>query len=491
MGRITPPRGRGRSTGSSGGDKTGGLGRPGPGKSGPRKPGAGKSKGGRPSPGGRVGRPAAPQGLGARQEAARLIAGVTDKGATFDTLLANAPGSLPGRDRALAHMIATTTLRRWGEIDAVLSECLQKGLSGRAAGVRPVLATAAAQLLFMKVPDHAAVDLAVRMVGGDPEIRPFKALANGVLRRITREGIALAGDIDPVTANTPDWLLERWNKAFGPERARSIAAIHMEPPSLDLSVKSDPAGWAERLGGHALPTGTVRLAVGGRVNDLDGYDAGEWWVQDVASTLPVRLLGDVKDRRVADLCAAPGGKTAQLAAAGARVHAIDSARTRVSRLRDNLSRLKLRAVAECADARTWRPPYAMDAVLLDAPCAATGTIRRHPDLPFLKKADHMTALTTLQRELIDQAVAIARPGSPLIYCTCSLEPEEGPDQIAALLARFPGIAITPIDANEVPGFEAAIRPDGTLWVLPDTLAPRGDIPGGSTGFYIARLQKVQ
>ena len=268
--------------------------------------------------------------------------------------------------------------------------------------------------------------------------------------------------------DTPEWLYLRWSKTYGAATAHDIAAANAREPALDVTVKSDAPAWAEKLGGRVLPTGTVRAVAHGTVTALPGFAEGAWWVQDAAAALPARLLGDIKGLRVADLCAAPGGKTAQLVAAGANVTAIDRSPARLKRLADNLKRLSLEAELLCADVEKWTPEQPFDAVLLDAPCSATGTIRRHPDVPWLKREVDIASLAAMQRRLIDRAVASTKPGGTIVYCTCSLEPEEGEGVISGLLEREAGVRRLPITAGDVSGPER-IHHQG--WRFADAAVP--------------------
>jgi 16S rRNA (cytosine967-C5)-methyltransferase len=288
--------------------------------------------------------------------------------------------------------------------------------------------------------------------------------------------------------DTPPWLMQRWITTYGEATARDIAAANGREPALDLSVKNDASQWAEKLGGRVLPTGSVRAIVHGAVTALPGFDEGAWWVQDAAAALPARLLGDVAGKRVADLCAAPGGKTAQLVVAGAKVTAVDRSTPRLKRLRENLTRLSLDAEVVCADAATWEAePF--DAILVDAPCSATGTIRRHPDVPWLKGPADILKLSALQRRLLERAVALTKPGGTIVYCTCSLEPEEGAAIVADLLARDQSVRRVPIASAEVSGESAFIGADGDLRTLPCHLPDTDSRLGGLDGFYAARLEK--
>jgi 16S rRNA (cytosine967-C5)-methyltransferase len=278
-------------------------------------------------------------------------------------------------------------------------------------------------------------------------------------------------------------------KTYGAQTARAIAVANGTEPALDLTVRNDPEHWASALGGRVLLTGSVRAIVHGPISQLPGYNEGAWWVQDAAAALPAKLFGDLRGRTVADLCAAPGGKTAQLAAAGATVIAVDRAGGRLERLRQNLERLHLTAETVAADVTQWRAgPF--DAVLLDAPCSSTGTIRRHPDIPWLKRAADVAALAALQRRLVAQASELTKPGGTFIYCTCSLEPEEGAEIIRDLLDHNPTLRRQPISAGEVHGHSEWLTADGDLRTLPCHLGDPDSRMGGFDGFYAARLQRI-
>jgi 16S rRNA (cytosine967-C5)-methyltransferase len=436
-------------------------------------------------------------GLPARQAATALLAAVLDDRRPFDSLF-DARSGLPAfarledQDRALARAIATTALRRHGQIGAALDGLIPRKLPKRAGILPHILAGAAAQILFMEVADHAAVSLAVEQASGDPDARHFKDLANAVLRRLARERTAILAQQDAARLNTPDWLWQRWTTTYGATEARRIAEAHLGEPPLDLSIRDDPAGWAERLGGALLPTGTVRLAARGRIEALDGFAEGAWWVQDCAAALPARLFASpaagqpLAGRTALDLCAAPGGKTIQLALMGAAVTAVDLAPARLARLEDNLRRLGLAAETVAADALSFAPERRFDAVLLDAPCSATGTIRRHPDIPWLKSDADVSALGDLQAKLLDRAAALTAPGGTLVYATCSLEPAEGEEQVRAALQRLP-LELIPVGPGDVPGLPGECLRDGMLRTRP---CDDPGAPGGMDGFFAARLRRL-
>ena len=441
---------------------------------------------------------AEPPGLPARRIAADILDGVLRAHRPLDELLDAAAkpelAALPERDRALVRALAAMVLRRLGTLRHVLGRLLERGFPAQAPRVETALLIGAAQILWLDVPDHAAVDLAVRLVRADRRAAHHGGLVNAVLRRIARERDALVRDIDPLALDTPDWLLRRWTQAYGADTARAIAAAHAIEPALDLTVKSEAAYWASLLGGRVLPTGSVRLLAGGPITALSGYREGAWWVQDAAAALPARLLTDVRGRTVADLCAAPGGKTAQLAAAGARVVAVDRASARLDRLAANLNRLGLAAEIVAADLTTADPaslPQApFDAVLLDAPCSSTGTIRRHPDVPWRKRPDDIAALAVLQRTLLARAVELVKPGGLLLYCTCSLEPEEGVGIVTEALARDSRLRRRPISPAEVGGIEEIVTAAGDLRTLPCHLADPDPRMGGLDGFFAARFERI-
>ena len=436
-------------------------------------------------------------GLAARRIAADILDGVLHKQRTLDEQLdggAAHPGlkALSDRDRALMRRLVATILRRLGTLGHVLSRLLDRGVPTDAPRAQSALLIGAAQILWMDVPDHAAVDLSVRLVQSDRRAAKYAGLVNAVLRRCAREGQPLIDEVKSQTLDIPAWLLARWTAHYGAAVARAIADAIGNEPSLDITVKSDPAQWATRLHGETLPTGTVRTLLQGSVTMLPGFTEGQWWVQDAAAALPARLLGDVAGKSIADLCAAPGGKTAQLANAGARVTAVDRSPGRMARLRDNLARLALEAETVVADAAEWQRPTSgegFDGILIDAPCSSTGTIRRHPDIAWLRRETDIGALMALQKRLLQKAVALLKPGGTLVYCTCSLEPEEGEQAIAALLATESAMRRAPIAAGEVAGLAEILTADGDLRTLPCHLSHPDPRLGGLDGFYAARLVK--
>jgi len=435
-------------------------------------------------------------GLAPRRVALDLLTRVLRDGRPLSELLdpesaEEGPSWLGDRDRALARMITFTALRRLGQIDATLKRIYRKGIPARAGALKDVLRVGAAQILFLNVPAHAAVDLSVRLADRDRRARHYRALVNAGLRRLAGEGPALIAGQDAARLNTPRWLWRSWVEAYGEETARAIASAHLVEPALDLTVRADAAGWARRLGGIVLPTGSVRLIHKGRIETLEGYDEGAWWVQDAAASLPARLLRNVAGKTVIDLCAAPGGKTAQLAAAGADVVAVEKSPRRARRLEQNLRRLGLAARVVVADAREWQAEQPADAVLLDAPCMASGTLRRHPDAAWIKRSKDLEGLVALQRELLARAVLLVRPGGEIVYCTCSLQPEEGERQIAQLLETGAPVRREAVTADEIGGLTEAVTSSGDLRTLPFMDGNADPGLAGMDGFFAARLVRAQ
>ena len=436
-------------------------------------------------------------GLAARRIAADILDGVLHKHRTLDEQLDGAaahPGlkNLSDRDRALMRRLVATILRRLGTLGHVLSRLLDRGVPTDAPRAQSALLIGAAQILWMDVPDHAAVDLSVRLVQSDRRAAKYAGLVNAVLRRCAREGQPLIEEVKSQTLDVPPWLMARWSAHYGEAVARDIATAIGQEPSLDITVKSEPEPWAIRLHGETLPTGSVRTLLQGSVTMLPGFSEGHWWVQDAAAALPARLFGDVTGKAIIDLCAAPGGKTAQLVQAGARVTAIDRSPNRMARLRDNLARLSLDAelvVAEGADWLDRNHAGSYDGILIDAPCTSTGTIRRHPDVGWLRQESDIAPLAAAQKRLLQKSVALLNPGGMLIYCTCSLEPEEGEQTVSALLASDPTMRRLPIEASEVAGLREIVSADGDLRTLPCHLPHRDPRLGGLDGFYAARLVK--
>jgi len=394
-------------------------------------------------------------------------------------------GGLPARDRAFARLLVATVLRRLGQIDALIAHCLNTPLPPRAAMVHDMLRLGIAQLLFLRTPPHAAVATTVDLA----DMRGFishKGLVNAVLRRLSQEGPGLVAEQDAARLDTPDWLWRSWSQSYTEAGARAVAQAHLKEAPLDLTLRGDVEKWRGLLDAVLLPTGTLRRTGGGAIMSLPGYSEGAWWVQDAAAAIPATLLGKIAGERVIDLCAAPGGKTAQLAAAGAYVTAIDRSPRRLERLNLNLARLGLPVESLVADAAVWRPAEPARFVLLDAPCTATGAIRRHPDVPHLKSPDDVARLSAVQERLLGAAIDMLAPGGTLVYCTCSLEAQEGPLQVQRLFSRGAPVKRWPITAADVGGLAECVTAEGDLRTLPSHL-PQFD---GIDGFYAVRLVRV-
>jgi 16S rRNA (cytosine967-C5)-methyltransferase len=404
------------------------------------------------------------QGLGARRAALKLLDAVLRRGETLDQAAKSATaGLLTSSDVALARAIASEVLRWLTDLDALIDSATRQNLA-EDAKARTVLRLMLAQWLRLDTPPHAVVATALPLLSGGP-----RRLAHGVFGALVRQGVTL-----PAAPTLPAAVVERWG-----ERAGAIAAGLALPPPLDLTLR-DPVeteSWAERLGGTSLAAGHVRLPRGAAVADLPGFDEGAWWVQDLAASLPARLLGPGNGLTALDLCAAPGGKTLQLAAAGWQVTALDVSSRRLDRLRDSLARTGLAAEIVVADALKWEPEIRFDAIVLDAPCTATGTARRHPEVLHRIGSRQIGEMAEVQARLLQRASAWLKPGGRLIYAVCSLEPQEGEAQVdrSALLHQ-------PIMPGEVPGFVPPL-PSGWLRTNPSMLPEQG----GMDGFFIARL----
>lgn len=405
-----------------------------------------------------------------------LLTAVLDRHRPLEAALDALPPVEP-RDRAAGHRLAAAVLRRVGSLDAALEPFLKKAPP---VPVRHILRMGAAGLLLLETPPHAAVATAVALARGRG-LAPFAGLVNAVLRRLAEAGPAALAGLDGPRLDTPSWLWTAWGAG-----ARAIAEAHQTEAPLDLTLRpgATPPALVD-VAGVELPTGSWRYPAGTRVADLPGYAEGAFWVQDAAAALPARLIGAREGDLVADLCAAPGGKAAQLAATGARVVALERDAARLARLRENFARLHLDATFVPADAAAWTPPELFDAVLLDAPCSATGTIRRHPDVPHLKRAADIAKLAAQQDRLLEAACGLLRPGGCLVYAVCSLQPEEGPARVAAALARLP-LTRAPVRPEEVPGLDAALTAAGDLQTTPALWPERG----GLDGFFIARMRRA-
>ncbi|MBD3818101.1 MAG: RsmB/NOP family class I SAM-dependent RNA methyltransferase [Brevundimonas diminuta] len=418
---------------------------------------------------------------------ARLVAGVLlnaalEKRTGLDEALSQSPArDLPPQDRAFARAVAMAALRRLGEIDQILERRLQKAPP---LAVMTILRVALAQTLVLETPAFAAVSTAVKLAERDAKTRPYKNLVNAVLRGVGRDGPGLT----TAESNLPDWLAQRWKATYGEAALIGLALATREEPATDLTAKPgvDPAELAASVEGEALPGGTVRTGKRGDVAAWPGFEAGDWWVQDAAAAVPARLLAVKAGETALDLCAAPGGKTLQLAAAGAEVVALDRSETRLKRLRQNFERMKLKAEVVAVPAEDWEDDRTFDAVLLDAPCTATGTYRRNPEVLRATRPADVAKLADVQHRLLDAAAQKVKPGGRLVYCVCSLEREEGETQVIAFLRRNPAFRTVAAVPAEVGAPDEALTPEGWLRILPSQWAERG----GLDGFFAAKLERI-
>lgn len=388
------------------------------------------------------------------------------------------------RERAACLNLTLTVLRHMGSIDALLAARMTKQPKGSHRAVLHLLRLGTAELLWLNTPAYAAVNSYVdltRKQGFDA----MTGLVNAVLKRIGEIGASELARLDAAKLDTPVWLWQRWSAAYGEENVRRIAAMHLQEPPLDVTVREAPERWMPALEAEALPTGSLRRRKGGQVGELPGYAEGAWWVQDAAAALPVKLFGEVRGKRALDMCAAPGGKTAQLAAAGAQVTALEPASARLARLQSNLARLQLEAECVETDAREYAANAPFDCVLLDAPCTATGTIRRHPEIAWMRSAEDVARLSELQRHLLGSAAKLTASGGLLVYATCSLEPEEGERQVERFLTEHPYFIQIPADAASLGVPAHWIAGPGYLRILPSYWEERG----GTCGFFAALMKR--
>lgn len=428
------------------------------------------------------------QGLPARRCAVLALQFVLRSRTALDAALSQTPdfAGLDPRDRAFARLVAATTLRRRGQINAVVSAFVQRPLPESALEAKLILETAVAQLVFLDTKPHAAVSGAVDLANRSRESARFAGLINAVLRKAASQGKTIA-EQTALRRNLPDWLLASWQSSYGADTVDAIAAAWTSAPPLDLTVR-DPATrneWAEKLGAEILPTGTLRKREIGDITALTGFEDGHWWAQDAGAALPAQLLSARDGEAVLDLCAAPGGKTLQLASAGAQVTALDASPKRMRRVQQNLERTGLAAELVTDDGQSWGEAESFDAILLDAPCSATGTLRRRPDAAWIKAAEDVRSLMPIQAALFDNAVRLLKPGGRMVICTCSLQSEEGELWLSRGLERNSNLVLDQIAPDELPELETALLDDGSVRLTPAMWADRGSIDG----FFIARLRK--
>ncbi len=433
-------------------------------------------------------------GLETRLVATLLLTRVIDDARNLDALCDRQHGlsrflKLDIRDQGFARAIAVTAVRNHNRIDAVLKRVMDRPPPKRARFLIHSLHVAATQILFLDAPDSAAVDLGVTAIGDDERTSRFRGMSNAILRRIVREKDDLLNKTSQ-TSLLPRWMEKALRKDYGKEKAINISKYVSLEPMVDLTVKANPTKWAEKLGGFVLPTNSVRLTNTSTISELDGYQAGEWWVQDAAAALPARLINKDKGAKVLELCAAPGGKTAQLAHFGYDVTAVDISKPRLARLQQNLDRLQLNAKLIETDILDFEPEEKFDAILLDAPCSSTGTIRRHPDVLWTRNAEEITALAKLQFQLLERSKDFLKPGGTFVFSNCSMLKEEGEDLLSRVSKQFEDLEINPIKADEISGLESCINGQGALRTLPFHLTNHEqDKYSGLDGFFTCRFIK--
>lgn len=434
-------------------------------------------------------------GLAVRLTASRLLGAIIDKKTPLDGLVDDSHGhphylALSMRDRSLCRAIVGAALRNRSLITKIIDDYLERPLPENARGLKNVLHGACAQILFLNVADHAAIDLAVTAAKNDPRSRRFCGLVNAVLRKIAFDKTSILSK-ETRQMQPPAWFLKLLQDNYGQATTIKILTALAAQPALDLTVKSDPQLWARKLGGIVLPTGTVRIAgVAGPVNSLEGFANGDWWVQNAAASIPVRLFGTIKDHSVADLCAAPGGKTAQLAHFGAKVTSIDLSSNRLKRLQSNMERLGFNVNSWVGNFKDFPDNETFDAVLLDAPCSSTGTIRRHPDILWTKSPSDIEKLAELQRDLLIAAIRLVKRGGTIVFSNCSLAKVEGEDIVADILRHHQEIKLAPVLKSELPNMENLITPEGFLRTTPADFPNENPVLAGLDGFFAARLIKL-
>ncbi len=422
-----------------------------------------------------------------REAAYLVIKKVLDDGATLDGSIEKYCREISAQDRAFIRHLTTTTLRRLGQLDRIINHCTKTKFGNTQTQIRHILRLGIAQLLYCEVPAHAAVNTSVTLVAkrAPKKMQYLKNTVNAILRRVDRERDELHKKYSNTRLNFPPWLLKSWDDRYGAAVVKDILATLLTEAPLDISLKPqcDQQEWAKRLGGKVVSGGSIRISKAGKIAELDGYNEGQWWVQDAAARLPVSLLGAGTGSRILDLCAAPGGKTAQSAAAGSHVIAVDFSESRLNRLKENMARLNLEVDVVTSDVLTYNPQENHDFILLDAPCSSTGTIRRHPEILHTRKKQDVDELAVLQTKMLDHAVSLLNKGGVLVYSVCSMQPEEGPDQIKALLDRHGSLKRKEIKTEELEGLEQSILESGDVQTLAHHMSD------GMDGFFISRLIK--
>jgi len=429
------------------------------------------------------------EGLGLRAAAMNAISLVLHEKRFLEDALADSLADIDDpRDRAFAHALAATALRRKGQIEAVLENYIEQKLRVRTGKAPVILLCGVTQLLFMETEPHAAISTSVALAARDEKAQRLKGLINAVLRNISRDREAIMASLPETAANLPKWLNTRLRADYGAETTALMADAHAQQADIDLTIKNDTPDDELLALGVRLPTGTVRLNnPHPAIPDLPGFGDGNWWVQDAAASLPVLLLGDINGKTALDMCSAPGGKTLQLCAGGANVTALDASEFRLGKVTENLARTKLEATCIAVDALEFEPEQLYDVILLDAPCSATGTIRRHPDMPYVRGNDDVKLLLALQRKLLRKAAVLLKPGGTLVYAVCSLLADEGPKQISAFLTEHTDFSRNPIVSGESHIPADLISKAGDLRTLPHHMI--GNVTG-MDGFFATRMIKI-
>jgi 16S rRNA (cytosine967-C5)-methyltransferase len=406
---------------------------------------------------------------------------------SFENVVERFAHNLSAQDRRFIRHLTTTILRRLGQLDGIINRCTKKKLTDKQLPVRHVLRMGIAQLIFMDVPAHAAVNTSVSLMDKvvNKNLGYLKNSVNAILRNVDRERDFLIRKFNNTRLNIPHWMRDSWDQRFGQPVVKEILSAMLGEPPLDIVLKPelDEREWAQKLKGETLPTGGIRLYKAGKINELEGFDEGAWWVQDIAATLPVKLMNSKHGDVVLDLCAAPGGKAAQSAAKGARVIAVDASENRLRRLQENMDRLNFEVDVVQSDILKYQPDHKFDYIILDAPCSSTGTIRRHPEILHSRSPSDVKDMIDIQVKMLDHASSLLNPGGILIYSVCSMESGEGPDQIKALLERDGSLKREKITKQELSEFEQAILETGDVQTLPHYYE------GGMDGFFISRMIK--
>jgi 16S rRNA (cytosine967-C5)-methyltransferase len=435
--------------------------------------------------------------LASRQAVVEILNAVLQKKRPFDSAFIDVidkkfkDTKLESRDRGFIKLVCITTLRHFGQANYVLNSFLQKPLPKKTVLLKAILISAIAQLLYLKTPAHAAIDTAVELTKTN-KMKNYSKLVNGVLRNVERnKNKILQDDKNTAKLNVPNWLYSSWERAYGADFAEKISQINLIEPNIDFSVKNNAKSWASELEGELLPFDSVRKSGSCIVKNLAKYENGEWWVQDIAASIPVKLAGNIKGKKVADLCSAPGGKTCQLINKGAKVTAFDRSEKRIKILKENLERLNFSADVICSDSYKWlknNEDEKFDMILLDAPCSATGTIRKNPDVLIHKNQDNIYQYANTQKKLLNAAIGALKKGGTLLYCVCSIQPEEGEMQIKKFLSSNQNMEKIPFKTEELnelnaKGLEHIITENGDIRTLPFYLEEQG----GMDGFFLSRL----